>query len=59
MKERIGQVTTHATLVTEVTKQISLFIAQPILIKQRIELLIEKHIIKRSAEFYDNYEYIA
>ena len=59
MKGRIGQTTTHSQLVTEVAKQIELFSAQPPLIKERIECLIEKQIIKRSEKDRNLYEYVA
>ena len=56
MKSRIGQETSHTWLVNEVSKQVDLFRAQPQQIKENIEKLIEKNIIKRNAS---NYEYIA
>ena len=56
MKSRIGQETTHVWLVNEASKQIDLFRAQPQQIKENIEKLIEKSIIKRNG---GNYEYIA
>ena len=56
MKSRIGQQTTHVWLVNESAKQIDLFKAQPQQIKENIEKLIEKSIIKRNGA---NYEYIA
>ena len=56
MKSRIGQQTTHVWLVNESAKQIDLFKAQPQQIKENIEKLIEKNIIKRNGA---NYEYIA
>ena len=59
MKSRIGQVNTHSWLVSETTRQISLFVAQPPVIKASIEKLIEKNIIKRSQKKSDCYEYIA
>ena len=59
MKGRIGQKTTHQTLVTEVAKQIELFQAQPPQIKERIEALIEKGILKRADNDRNCYEYVA
>jgi hypothetical protein len=59
MKGRTGKTTTHAFLITEAAKQIELFQAQPPLIKERIETLIEKGIIKRSDNDRSSYEYIA
>jgi hypothetical protein len=59
MKGRIGQKTTHTQLVTEVAKQIDLFSAQPPLIKERIECLIDKQIVKRSEKDRNFYEYVA
>jgi hypothetical protein len=56
MKSRIGQGTTHVWLVNESAKQIDLFKAQPQQIKENIEKLIEKSIIKRNGP---SYEYIA
>ena len=56
MKSRIGQNTSHVWLVNEAAKQIDLFKAQPQQIKENIEKLIEKSIIKRNGA---NYEYIA
>ena len=59
MKSRIGQETTHAWLISEASKQIDLFIAQPQQIKENIEKLIEKGIIKRAEKDKACYEYIA
>ena len=56
MKSRIGQTTTHVWLVNETAKQVDLFKAQPQQIKENIEKLIEKNIIKRNGP---SYEYIA
>ena len=56
MKSRIGQNTTHVWLVGETSKQVDLFKAQPQQIKENIEKLIEKNIIKRNGA---SYEYIA
>ena len=59
MKSRIGQETTHIWLVNETSKQIDLFKAQPQQIKENIEKLIEKNIIRRSEDNRTCYEYIA
>jgi hypothetical protein len=59
MKGRIGQKTTHATLISETAKQIELFQAQPPQIKERIECLIEKNIVKRNDNDRNAYEYVA
>lgn len=59
MKGRIGQKTTHGYLVTECSRQIDMFTAQPALIKERIEHLMEDQMIKRSVEDRNCYEYIA
>ena len=59
MKSRIGQVTSHVWLINEAAKQIDLFKAQPQQIKENIEKLIEKSIIKRSEKNRTCYEYIA
>ena len=56
MKSRNGKETTHIWLVNESAKQIDLFEAQPQQIKENIEKLIEKNVIKRNGAFY---EYIA
>ena len=59
MKSRIGQKTTHVWLVNETSKQIDLFRAQPQQIKENIEKLIEKNIMKRADNDRTCYEYIA
>lgn len=59
MKGRIGSTTTHVQLITDVANQIELFQAQPPQIKERIESLIEKNILKRSESDRTCYEYIA
>jgi len=46
-------------LVNEASKQIDLFRAQPLQIKENIEKLIEKNIMKRSEKDRTCYEYIA
>jgi len=59
MKGRIGQKTTHLFLIHEVAKQIELFQAQPGLIKERIEALIDKEILKRDETDRTCYNYIS
>ena len=59
MKSRIGQETTHVWLVGETAKQIDLFKAQPQQIKENIEKLIEKNVIKRNDRNRTCYDYIA
>lgn len=59
MKGRIGQKTNHAFLVSEVAKQIDLFTAQPPMVKERIESLIDKQILKRADNDRNCYEYVA
>ncbi len=56
MKSRIGKETNHEWLVNEASKQIYLFKVDPQQIKENIEKLIEKNIIKRN---HASYEYIA
>ena len=58
MKSRIGQTTTHVWLLNEDSKQIYLFKAQPQQIKENIEKLIEKNIIKRTDKNKSCYDYI-
>ena len=59
MKSRIGKVTSHSWLIDETANQISLFQAQPPMIKISIEKLIEKNIIKRNQKKSNCYDYIA
>ena len=59
MKSRIGQETSHVWLVNEAAKQIDLFKAQPQQIKENIEKLIEKNVIKRNDKNRTCYDYIA
>ena len=59
MKSRIGQETTHVWLVGETSRQIDLFKAQPQQIKENIEKLIEKNVIKRNDRNRTCYDYIA
>ena len=59
MKSRIGQTTTHVWLINEASKQIDLFRAQPQQIKENIEKLIERSIMKRADNDRTCYEYVA
>ena len=59
MKSRIGQETTHTWLISTATSQIDLFDAQPAQIKENIERLIEKNVIKRNERNRNCYDYIA
>lgn len=59
MKGRIGQKTSHGFLVTETSRQIDLFTAQPMQIKERIEHLMQDQFIKRCEDDRNCYEYIA
>ena len=59
MKSRIGVETNHSWLVGETSKQVNLFNAKPQQIKENIEKLIEKNIIKRTDKDGSCYEYIA
>ena len=59
MKSRVGQRTTHVWLINEAARQIDLFRAQPQQIKESIEKLIEKNIMKRDENDRTCYEYIA
>ena len=59
MKSRIGIETSHEWLVSEVTKQIDLFKPQPQQIKENIEKLIEKGVVKRTEQNLACYEFIA
>ncbi len=59
MKSRIGQETTHTWLISTATSQIDLFEAQPAQIKENIERLIEKNVIKRNERNRNCYDYIA
>jgi len=59
MKGRIGQKTTHQNIVSEVSKQVTLFTAQPPFIKERLESLLEKEFIKRNVNDFNCYEYAA
>jgi hypothetical protein len=41
------------------TKQVNMFTPQPPFIKDRIEYLIEKEILKRKEDDYNSFEYTA
>ena len=59
MKSQKGNKVQHTWLIGETARQIYLFKAQPHQIKEVIEKLIAKEIIKRNNENRDCYEYIA
>ena len=59
MKSRINVKTTHPWLINETAKQIEMFKAQPMQIKDNIEKLIEKQIIKRNEKDRNCYDYVA
>jgi len=59
MKSRIGIETSHEWLLEQAAEQIDLFKVQPQQIKENIEKLIEKGVIKRSDKNKSYYEYIA
>ncbi len=59
MKGRIGKETTHLELVNECSRQIEMFVAQPNQIKDRIESLIEKQILRRDDNDHNKYHYIS
>ncbi|MCQ2819534.1 MAG: cullin [archaeon] len=59
MKSRIGVKTNHSWLVSETAKQVEMFKAQPQQIKEAIEKLIEKNIMKRCEDDRTCYEYVA
>ena len=59
MKSQNGKKVQHVWLINEVSKQISLFTAQPQQIKENIEKIIEKSIIARDEENPSYYIYIA
>ena len=56
---RLGQKNTHLWLIEEITKQIDFFKPHPEQIKENIEKLIERNVIKRSEKDNSCYEYIA
>ena len=59
MKGLNGKQVQHSWLINEISNQIKLFNAQPQQIKDNIEKLIEKNIIKRGEKDKSYYEYIA
>ena len=59
MKGRIGKNISHQELTLEVSRQITLLIVQPSMVKERIEALIEKGVIKRKDSNKNYYEYIS
>ena len=59
MKGLNGKKVQHSWIINKVSNQINLFNAQRQQIKDNIEKLIEKNIIKRGEKDISNYEYIA
>ena len=59
MKGRIGKDTKHNELMTEICKQIEMFVPKIDQIKNRIENLINRKVIQRNHEFSDMYEYVS
>ena len=59
MKSQNGKKVQHSWLISEVSKRIDLFTAQPSQIKDNIEKLIEKGIIKRDEKDRSCYQYIS
>jgi cullin 3 len=54
------QVLDHNTIITEVTRQLqSRFLANPAVIKKRIESLIEREFLERDSEDRKLYRYLA
>ena len=58
MKSHHGKKVQHSWLVNEVSNQITDFKAQPHQIKENIEKIIEKNIIKRDEKEFSCYVYI-
>ena len=58
MKSRIGEIITHDWIINKVLKEIDLFKAQPEEIRESIEKLIKKNIIKRFDKDENCYEFI-
>jgi hypothetical protein len=52
-------VTTYNEIIKETSNQVTLFLPQPTFIKERIEYLIEKEIIKRKTDNFNCFEYTA
>ena len=59
MKTQSGKKVQHSWLISEVSKQINLFNAQPSQIKDNIEKIIEKNLIKRDEKDRSCYQYIS
>ena len=59
MKSQNGKKVPHIWLIDEVSKQVTYFNAQPQQIKENIEKIIEKNIIKRDEKDSSCYQYIA
>ena len=59
MKGKKGKKTSHQELTLEVSRQVTLFVVQPSMVKERIEALIEKGVLKRNDEDKNFYEYIS
>ncbi len=56
----LSQVLDHNTIITEVTRQLQArFLANPQVIKKRIESLIEREFLERDAEDRKLYRYLA
>ena len=58
MKSRIGEIITHDWIINKILEEIDLFKAQPEEIKESIEKLIKKNIIKRFDEDENCYQFI-
>ena len=58
MKSRIGEIITHDWIINKVLEEIDLFKAQPEEIRESIEKLIKKNIIKRFDKDENCYEFI-
>lgn len=56
MKSR--KVETHTELMSSIIKQITMFHAQPMMIKKRIESLIEREYLERDKEQRNKYIYL-
>ena len=59
MKSQYGKKVQHTWLINEVSNQIEDFNAQPHQIKENIEKLIEKNVIKRDEKESNCYVYLA
>ena len=58
IKSKNEQATSHDWIVNETINQIDGFMAKPDMIKDNIENLIEKHLIKKSEKFEQCYEFV-